>query len=294
MTRSPIIELAAALLLLLAPIPAHSADDFREVSVPPTFTVRPDRAYLLIRSNVRSADPVFLRVPDDRELAQYAAAKQAAFQHDQAKLIRDRDALLAQKAAAEADGQPFDKVIPPEPTLDTYQFFYNDTRNLFPISFGKAIEKSGDLRTVLVEVRPGTYVIYGVGFGVNMQTCLCLGTVSVAAKAGQIVDLGTLLIGQASEPSAIPELAGITGLGPSMIGHLGTWAVAVRPVGPTTSVPAALAGKPIERASYHAVGKFISPFAFGINRLAPITGVLAYRGGDVVDAVSNSVVENHY
>ena len=289
-----ILSITAVLLAMLAsPALARGEDNFKEVDAAKLATLRPDRAYLLLRTN-GGVSPVFLRVPSAEEMAQYDAARQAAFAKAEPKLKRERDALLAQQAAAASAGQPFKKTIPPEPSIDTFDFIYEDLRNVDTVHLGKAFEKSEDSRTILVEALPGTYVFYGVGFGEIMHTCLCLGTVSVPAKAGQITDLGTILIAQAGAPSPIPELKDVTGLGPSMNGHIVTWAAALRPPNATTPRPGALAGKLVVPADYRAVGKFVSPFAFNINRLVPVPGILGYDRGDVLDLVSHSVAENHY
>jgi hypothetical protein len=83
-------------------------------------------------------------------------------------------------------------------------------------------------------------------------------------------------------------------MGRSVNGHVVLFASAVRPVDASTSTPAALAGKTIVPADYRATGKFVSPFAFGINRLAPIAGVLGYDGGTVLDLVSKTAAEDHF
>lgn len=159
---------------------------------------------------------------------------------------------------------------------------------------GRAFEKGAEQRTMLIEAVPGSYVVLGIGYANIMQTCLCLGTVSFAAEPGRITDLGTMFMFAASEESPFPELAGETGLGASMNGHIFLWAAAIRPSAPGTPVPAVPGGMPVAPAGYRATGKFVVPFAFGVNRLAPIPGILGYDRGDVLDLVNHTVAENHY
>jgi len=287
-------------LFLTSIASAASTKELVEIKAGTAFTVRPDRAYLLFRTNSKETrifvglSPVFLRVPTAEEMETYDAAKRSAFAKAEPDLKRRREVLLAQKSQAERAGRRFEKPIPPIPSLETFDFVYDGMRNIHSVSLGRALEKSDDGRVMLIEAVPGTYVLYGWGVGDMLHTCLCLGTVSFPAEAGKITDLGTLFVAAASEQSSIPELKAVTGLGPTMNGHVVLWASAVRPADSSTSTPSVLAGKPIVPAAYRATGKFVSPFAFGINRLAPMAGVLGYDRGTVLDLVSGTAAEDHY
>lgn len=293
-----------AFALLVASIPSGAStkptDELVEIPSGAALTIRPDRAYLLFRTNSKETrifvglSPIFLRIPTAAEMETYEAAKRTAFLKAEPDLKRRRDGLLAQKAEAERSGRRFTKPVPPIPTVDNFEFVYDGIRNIHSVKLGRALEKPADGRVMLIEAVPGNYVLYGWGQGEVLHTCLCLGTVSFPAEAGKITDLGTLLVAAASDPSSIPELKAVTDLGPSMNGHVVLWASAVRPANDATAIPSVLAGKPIVRADYRATGKFVSPFAFGINRLAPIPGVLGYDGGTVLDLVSQTVAEDHY
>lgn len=283
-----------AALFAAVPLHAQKGEDMVEIRGDKPVALRSDRAYLLFRTNMGGVSPVFLRVPTDSEMARYEAAKQEAFRKAEPGLIRARDELLARRAQAGRTGPRSDKPVPPIPSLENFNFVYEDIKNAQTVNIGRALEKSGDRRTLLVETMPGNYVIYGLGFGEIFQTCLCLGTVSFPAAAGTITDMGTVLIGPAAEKSDVPELAGETGFGPSMNGHLVTWAAAIRPASPSTPIPTLLAGKPVVPAAYRATGKFVAGFSFAVNRLAPLPGVLGYDRGNVLDLVSNKVAENQY
>lgn len=289
-----LLALFLGLIPLAAPASAQKAEDeLVEIKGDAPVVLRPDRAYFLLRANM-TVSPVFLRIPGDDEMGRYDAARREAFVKAEAKLIRRREDLLAQKVETEGRGLKFKQPIPPVPSLDNFDFAYDGIRNVQTVNMGRTIEKADGERTVLVEARPGNYVIYGLGLADIFQTCLCLGSVSFPAEPGKIVDLGTLLVASADPKSSIPELAGETGFGPSMNGHLVTWAAAIRPANAATHVPAALAGKPITPAAYRAQGKFVAGFSFAINRLAPIPGVLGYDRGKVIDLVDNKVAPNQY
>lgn len=166
--------------------------------------------------------------------------------------------------------------------------------NLHIADMGKSYENSGAMKTFLVEAVPGDYILYGFGWRNILYTCLCLGTVSFTGKAGEISDLGTLLVAEAFKPSDIPELASATNMGPSMNGYTGTLAAAIRPASTSTPPPSQLAGKPIMPARFHAIGKFVAENALGINRLVPIPGILGYDKGAVIDLQRNSIAPNQY
>lgn len=280
--------LLALLLVLATPALAKPA----EMMVPAAagVTLKPDRAYLLLRTLKGSPAPALMRVPSEAELAAHEAARAAAFARAEPELVKTRNAALAREQAAKAAGKPFRETIPPVPSLETFDFVYEDISNLANVPMGKPLEKTDTGATHLLEVMPGDYVLYGVGFAKALHTCLCLGTVGFAAPAGQITDLGTILIALAWRPSDIPELAGETNMGASVNGHVALWAVALRPA--SGAVPAALTG--VTPADYRAVGKFLSPIAFNINRLAALPGVLGYRGGDVLDLRSGAVVSPNF
>lgn len=160
--------------------------------------------------------------------------------------------------------------------------------NLHGIS-GKAIGEDTSGKTMLVEVDPATYVLAGVGNQRVLTTCFCMGTVQFEARAGEVTDLGTLLLTFAARPSTEPELKGVTGLGSQAQMDYALFAGAVRPSGPGTAVPT-LPGARIAPASYRATAPFVIRGALLSNWLAPLPGVLDYRRGDVVDVPSGKVL----
>jgi hypothetical protein len=177
---------------------------------------------------------------------------------------------------------------------DTFQDSTKNIRNLQIIDMGKPYQKFGRTKIFLIEALPGDYVLYGFGWRKLLYTCLCLGTVSFSGQAGEIVDLGTLLVAEAFKPSDIPELASVTNMGPSMNGFTGTLAAAIRPAIASIHLPSQLADKAIVPAKFRATGKFIAEHPLSINRLVPIPGILGYDRGVVLDLQTNSVAPDQY
>ena len=231
----------ALLALLCLPVAAQAQSDvdWHQLRSGEAVTIRPDRAYILLRTYLPEGDmrsmPVFLRM---------------------------RSAPGAQDpyvtAGVAAGG-----------------------RNWFVAS--KTYEKSQTERISLVETIPGTFLILGAGFSVDgaLMTCFCFGTVKFAAAPGTITDLGYVLGDWMDRPSEIPELRAVTGIkvNPDMRPIAST----VRPYAEGMWVPQALAGLSRVAADYRAVPKLGTGFAYFINRLAPVPGVLAYDGDRVVD-----------
>lgn len=288
------LPLLAALAL---PAAAHAEDkkapdELIEIDGKKPFEIRSDRAYLLFRVKGKWFAPVFMRVPTASEVEAYYAAKKAAFDKALPDLQKARDAALAKQAAAK--GAKSDDDIPPEPSLATFDYHHPDVQNLHSINLGKTLEKGKDDRLMLIEAVPGSYVLYGAGNQNAMLACMCLGSVGFDAKAGEITDLGAVHVAIAWQKSDDPVLAGETELGASVNGHWILPAMGVSPPAPGAAAPALLAGKQIVAAQYRAVGKFVGPPVFNVNRLAPVPGILAYDRGAVIDARTGARVPDNY
>lgn len=264
----------ALLLLITSPVWAGPTEPFVWHQVAPS-SLNPDRAYLLLRSSTAktgllSIDHVFVRVPLESELAEYYAARKAAYEAELPKL-REK-----------AKGGPV-------ASLEEYPFDYAGVTNMFITKNGKFIQ-DGDIRTYLIEVPPGDYIVYGIGIrGAALVTCNCLGTVRFAARAGVITDLGTYYADKVHKESPLPYLE--DNLGPSMFKYGFIMGQAVVPAALDSPVPASLTGFSRVLAEYHAVGLFHEPSAGSINRLAPIPGVLAYDHGKVIDVRTGKPVQ---
>lgn len=295
------LALAAALLCL--PGVALGADKPVRAMVPVVagtpVTVRPDKAFILFRTERGLAktgiEPVLLRVPSADEMARYDAARQAAFALAEPKLRETRAKVLARKASADAAGKPFKDAVPPEPSLDNFEFAWGGAVNLENVDDGKPYIKGDAQQVFLVEAVPGDYVIYGASLGMGLfkpglHVCFCLGTVGFAAKPGEITDLGFWLGDVVKMRSNIPEIAPESDFGPSSDPFLVLLGGTVRPAAPGLAVPAGIPATAVKPAEFHAVGRYFNPGAMGVNRLVPVPGVLGYDGGKVIDLRTGAAV----
>lgn len=266
--------LAMLLLGLASPAAAKAAGDFAALSTAPT-ALAPDTAYLLLRTSraktgVMSVDHVLVRVPTDAEIAAWRSARQAAY-----------DAALPDLRKKAKDGR-----VPP---VEDFAFDYRGPKNRL-ITSPKNFIDDGELRTLLIAVPPGDYIVYGIGVaGRALVTCNCLGTVRFAARAGEITDLGSFYADKVHNDSPLPFLE--DNVGPSMMAYGFIMGQAIDPATRDTAVPGTLAAFPRVTATYHAVGLFREPGATSINRLAPIPGVLAYDRGKVIDVRTGKPAE---
>jgi hypothetical protein len=278
-------------LALLSSVFAASvaAEEFVEIDGKQPVVIRPDRAYFLFRADSKWFAPVFLRVPTSNEITAFYAGKRAAFDKARPELEKAHETELAKYRLAVANGRATSGAEPPPPSIENFSYFHEAAGNLQSINLGKALEKGPNSRTYLIEAVPGDYVLYGVGGTGVMPTCLCLGTVSFSAKAGEISDLGQIYTAVAWQPSDNLLLKNETGLGASVNGHWVLPAIAIVPAKDGSMPPAMLAGKITRPVQYGAVGKFVGPPVFSINRLAPIPGILGYDRGNVIDLRTGKV-----
>ncbi len=295
--------LALAAALLGVPGAGFGADKPVRAMVPvlagAPVTIKPDKAYILFRTERGLAktgiEPVLLRVPTTDEMTRYDAARQVAFAREEPKLRERRAKVVARKAAADAARKPFDDAIPPEPSLDSFEFAWDGAVNLENVDDGKPYIKGDAQQVYLVEAVPGDYVLYGASFGMGLfkpglHVCFCLGTVGFAAKPGEITDLGHFLGDVVKMRSRIPELTPESDFGPSSDPFLVLIGGTVRPAAPGLAVPAGLPAAAVKVAEFHAVGRYFNPGAMGVNRLVPVPGVLGYDRGKVIDLRTGAAV----
>jgi hypothetical protein len=295
----------AAVLLACMPGLALAADKQGRALVPvvegAAVSIKPDKAYILFRTQRALArtgiEPVLLRVPTADEMARYDVARAAAFAKAEPKLREARAKVLAKKAAAEAAGKAFKDTVPPEPSLDNFDFAWDGAVNIENVDDGKPFIKGEAEQAYLVEAPPGEYVLYGASYGAGLfrpglHVCFCLGSVGFAAKAGEITDLGHFLGDVVKERSGIPELAPESGFGPSSDPFLVLIGGTIRPAKPGLAVPAGIPADAVKPAGLHAVGRFFNPGAMGVNRLVPIPGVLGYDRGKVIDLKTGQAVQD--
>lgn len=284
-------RLAIAFLLLVGAQAANAERELREIRSGEAVVLRPDRAYFLFRvlrpTGSWPAEPLFMRVPSGDEMAQYDAARRAAFAAAEPRLLRDYQNQL-QRRRSGSDPEP------QRPSLARFSFTYSEIQNLDVVDLGRTFGGEGAERIYLIEAVAGEYVLYGLSMGSGgIATCLCLGTVGFSAQPGEIVDLGYILSDLVRGESAHPELRAESNFGPSS-GDPSLIGATVRPARPDSTLPLALRALPVRPAQYRAIGKFLEPRAYLINRLVPVPGILDYRNGRVIDVASGETVPDNY
>lgn len=255
------LVLTIAMSLGLAATPALAADEtgFTQFRREEAVTIQPDKAYVLFRVPVAQNTVFLLRVPTPAELAAYDAAKRTVY---------------AQKEREES--------------FEEFVFDWVDgTPNFYGVWGGREYARpEKDFRVYLAEVPPGEYVVYGLGARNFIVQCNCLGSVSFPATAGEVTDLGTLLISPAAGPSSFPELAAETNLGRVARMDYSLFAFGIREAAEGDFIPAQINGARIVPASYRAEGPWVDLRRLLVNRLAEMPGVLEYREGIPYDPVS--------
>ncbi|WP_157216760.1 hypothetical protein [Flavisphingomonas formosensis] len=113
---------------------------------------------------------------------------------------------------------------------------------------GNLLSTDGKTSLYLIPVNPGRWIITGTGV-----TVYSLGTYGFDVKAGETVDIGTILTGREDGKSAIPEIAAAK-LSEDLV-HFGTLmnivmtdALLLRPPGDADPIPAELAAFNVRKA----------------------------------------------
>lgn len=288
------MRLLLALLLLAAPAAARSVpvDEMVEIQSGKPVELRPDRAYLLFRTirpeGVPAVEPIFMRIPNEAEMARYESARRRTWLEVEPALVRQREQQLRKKAEAEAEGREFKGEVPPPPAFETFNFVWDEVANVRRVDADKPLVRGRPESVYLVEVLPGDFVLYGASYGSDTMkpalfACMCLGTVGFPAPAGSVTDLGYFMGDRVEKVSKIPELKAESGFGSGAVAFIIPLGATIRPVRPDSVVPDALRGKTVRPADYRAIGRFVDGRAMTVNRLAPVPGILAYEGRRVID-----------
>lgn len=243
---------AAALAFAACAGPALARDQLGKHDA---VTIDPQRAYIFYRAS----EPAAVRF-----LREVSPEQRSAW------LVERADALARARARSST---PVNEA--------TFVFAPPETHNFLTVERGPQFSDEAEGYTYLIAVQPGTYVLYGpVGApaaagafaalsGVGPPTCLCMGSVRFEARAGQIVDIGTIrypVTDDEDEVSAT-RLASIE----------------LRPPSAAMALPARLHGLPVVRAELRAADKMPNYFGVQIDRHPAVRGVLAYRRDIVID-----------
>lgn len=133
---------------------------------------------------------------------------------------------------------------------------------------GKPLAEAPHLRTYLVALTPGRYVLSN-----SATTCFCLGSYQFEAAAGQITDLGTVYIGAENGSSPWAVLARLRSA-PDIedIPYAVADALAVYPWKETMTIPAAIAALPRQPATYWAAPRLGNHYGRLLNQALPLGG----------------------
>lgn len=244
-------------------------------------TLNPTKAYVYVRTS--NAMPLhFSRIPNADDQVAYDKLKAAAFEEareDYAKALKkyERDLALSKQSSGIKKPKK-----PVEPTEANFQFLsFGQLANFTVGTFNRFQSNGGS--SYLHEVTPGTYRIYGqvdplLGFGV----CYCMGSITFAAEAGKIVDLGT--VGLDPENSAEPEK------GDSSSPRVAAYALAWFPANDMTPMDPRIASLPLYRADFRAAGKSPNYMGIAISRIPAIRGVIGYERDRIIDLKDDSAI----
>lgn len=243
-------------------------------------TIDPSKGYFYLHGK-GPAFGVFLRIPDEQDLADYRFLTEKAYakalrSYERAVASYDNDAKIARNV-----GRPV-PALPVRPDAATFSIGDIGLRTNVPVGPFSRFSKASGESSFLEEVKPGTYIYYGpLASGPNgaMGTCFCMGSVRFEVKAGQITDLGDFL-------KVAPDWASqaLSDLDPKAREQLSG------PQTPHFGLPASLASYPSVQAKFHASGKLNNFVGAMVSRMPPVPGVLAYDRDVAIDVATGERV----
>ncbi|MGB3738827.1 MAG: hypothetical protein WA948_05670 [Pontixanthobacter sp.] len=253
-------------------LPAQAVADDQDVrQLKSSDTVDPasGKSYLLYETVENKYDLFFLRSMTSEELESYGRARSEALGKTRGKLREKRGG---------APGVDDEELLPDA----AFPFIDEDIRNLVRLDSGRVYERNGDRRTYVAEVPPGEYTIYAAGIdGFVGGTCMCMGTVRFRTDAGQIVDLGTILVAGDAANTDLVELKPFEE--PEYIRRKALpFLMSVRPALQGDPLPSLFDRRDVTVAQYSAAGPIPNFMGMLINRMVPVDGVLAYEGDRIV------------
>ncbi|MBX3561532.1 MAG: hypothetical protein KF780_06920 [Sphingomonas sp.] len=276
-----LLPLVGAVLALLAHVHVAQARD--QLGQRDPVVIDPQKAYIFFRSNIR-ADLRLLREVTPAQAEAHAAARETAFAraHDrQQRRIVQWERLQSScrdnaRLAYCADPRP------DEMMRDAFEASYPppEMGNFVDIMGGRLFARDGDNRGYFMTLEPGVYTIYGdmiASANGVIGTCLCMGSVTFEARAGEIADLGEIgyPIAEAIRAgrSYNPGISNLT-------------AMSLTPYTESMASPDRLAGHSIVPARFRAADKMPNYFGILVSRMTPVAGVLGYERDRVIDVAS--------
>lgn len=228
------------------------------------------KAYIVYETVEGKYDIFFLRSLTEAELERFFANRAEALAEERARLREKREG---------APGVSDEELLPDE----AFNYVDPEILNLVRLDSGRVFSKLGQTRTYVVEVPEGEYTVFGAGLdGFVSGTCMCMGSVRFEAKAGELTDLGAVLVAPEDGKTQIEELAPYEA--PEYIRRKALpYVMAVRPASLGDPMPPALDGMKVVPAQYNAADKFLNFKGMLINRMPPMEGVLRYDRDAVID-----------
>ena len=238
-------------------------------------TLQPDRAYIFFRTPMRTSYR-FLREVTETERAAWEAERQEAFTRARTRAERRLASWQRERARCNGGPSPVCQQEPPEvPTLETFPFAPPEADNFVGNAYRPRLINQDAWSGWLIAVEPGTYALYGeINETPNglMGACFCMGSVRFEARAGEITDMGEVML--------VPEdQRGMPTAQDFRLGHFGT----VAPANAQMRSPQQFGSLRVVPAELRAADKMPNYFGVMITRLAPIEGILAYNRDEVVD-----------
>lgn len=274
---------AVAFSLFAAPVTAKGKDvvfvTSTAVKDKPVVTLDKAQAYILMRSDMAIALRL-MKVPSAEDQAAYDQMRADALTEAREKYVKKLASYERTKKLAEStkrNGSGTAVSVPEEPIEPTEaNFEYTAFGLLGGVSIGpvnRFAKQEGGASVYLQAVTPGIYRIYGpmtvVPNGPVTGICLCMGSVSFEARAGEIVDMGTLIV----KPDGVATEA--EGIRP--------FNFQLMPATADMAVDARLKDIAIRPAAYRPIGKLPNYYGIEVGRIAAMPGVIGYDRDRIVD-----------
>lgn len=242
-------------------------------------TLSAERGYIFMQGPVRLTG-MFFKEPNEEDVAAYEeewreelAEARDDHENDVKRWERRRD-------YAQRRGNRFTETRPEEPTEENFSIGSIELRHRIVIGPQYVYDKGKDENDekyfqYLHAVPPGTYTYYGPAIWTGegyAGACYCMGSIKFEVKAGEITNIGNVLMETWASDEAMAQASVMFVPDPERV---------IAPI--DWSTPDGLTGLPIVEADFRAAGKMNNYFRLSIFRLPPMEGVLRYDRDTPVD-----------
>ena len=270
--------------------PLVTAADYKAVADKPVAEIDPALSYIMVRTLGPTA-LTFIRRPEQVEIDDYLKRRAAALVKAHGKWVKKHASWQSaaaswDKGSAETKAALPRPVEPVEPTDANLAFAPIERENMISIGpFNRFAKGKGEGSSVFLHrVPPGHYSFYGPVYTVAQPagTCLCMGSFGFDVKPGRIVDVGTMKLNWiAARAKAKEEGKPLPRTDMDLPDDIN--AVGWEPPVAGAAVDPRLATFTVEPGDLHAAGRVPNYYGVTIDRMSPISGVLAYDRDTVVD-----------